>query len=363
MLEGHFIGLTYGGYYDLHEAIVEHGTSGNFFLDFWYNLRSYTAPLFFTITGLVLGYLLMGHKGEPFWQQRRVSKGWRRGLTIILWGYALQLNLRYFFKSGEIGNFINTFHVLQCIGIGLLSLIILYGIHHLFKKIKFSLILFIAGVTVFALYPVIKSFGETPLQGYPLIIQNIIRGPGSVFPLLPNLGYIFLGASIGSFFREYSQHIKKVWFPAAFVLGSLFIILQIKMITTYYSHEYHTQYEFIGGLWLYKRMTYIIIFIGILMYAEQFIKIKGKFFVQMGQNTLNIYVVHVMILYGGLFGYGIKSFYNKNPERGLPLTIGEAVFGAVLFIIFFGVITHFRVQIKNTLLYVPRLVFPNLMKS
>ena len=33
------------------------------------------------------------------------------------------------------------------------------------------------------------------------------------------------------------------------------------------------------------------------MYAEMFIKIKGKFFVQMGQNTLNIYILHTILLY------------------------------------------------------------------
>ena len=86
MLEGHFISLTYEDYFVVHESIKADGTSGYFFLDFWHGLRSYTAPLFFTITGLVLGYLLLGHKGEPFWKQKRVSKGWKRGLMIIGWG-------------------------------------------------------------------------------------------------------------------------------------------------------------------------------------------------------------------------------------------------------------------------------------
>ena len=92
MLEGHFITLTYDNYFEVNEAINEFGTSGNLLLDFWYGLRGFTAPLFFTITGLVLGYLLMAHKGEPFWKQKRVSKGWRRGLRIIFWGYLLQFN-------------------------------------------------------------------------------------------------------------------------------------------------------------------------------------------------------------------------------------------------------------------------------
>lgn len=366
MLEGHFITLTYGDYFEIHEAIKQYGASGNFFLDTWHDLRNYTAPLFFTITGLVLGYLLMGHKGESFWKQKRVSKGWRRGLKIILWGYILQINLEYVssYFNGTHSGHIYTFHVLQCIGTGLLLLIALYGIHYLFKKIKFSLILFIAGVTVFALYPVIRSYGDTPFpSGAPLIIQNMLNGPNSVFPIIPHVGFIFFGASIGSFFREYAKYTKKVWFPAVFVASALLIILIIRSITIGIALNIDSPYEFIGGLWLYKRVTYVVIFIGILMYVEYFTKFHPKWFIQMGQNTLNIYIIHCILLYGSIFGFGIKNFYNKNPEHGVPLSFGEAVFGAVLFVAFFAVITHYRYQIKNTLLYIPRLVFPNLMKS
>jgi uncharacterized membrane protein len=375
MLEGHFITLTYDNYFEVNEAINEFGTSGNLLLDFWYGLRGFTAPLFFTITGLVLGYLLMAHKGEPFWKQKRVSKGWRRGLRIIFWGYLLQFNVKYFLESGKVGDFIYTFHVLQCIGTGLLLLIVLYGIHHLLKRIKFSLILFIAGVTVFALYPIFTSFKGLPVpENAPIFIQNMIykhsAGSGAVFAIFPNLGYIFIGASLGALFRDYSQYIKKVWFPLVFVAGSLLIIFLINSSTVFLANTFHTKYEFIGGLWLYDRVSVIVIFIGILMYAELFIKVKGKFFraiqrgfIGMGQNTLNIYIVHCILLYGSIFGWGIKSVFNKNPDKGIPLSFGEAAIGAILFILFFAIITYYRVQIKNSLLYIPRMIFPNLMQN
>jgi len=367
MLEGHFISLTFEDYFVVHDAIKEFGTSGNIYMDYWHDLRSYTAPLFFTITGLVLGYLLMGHKGEPFWKQKRVSKGWRRGLLIMAWGYILQLRYthreKYF--NGEFDR-VQMFHVLQCIGLGLLFLLVLYGIHHVLKKVKFSLILFIAGLFVFHFYPVIRAMGDTPCpSGAPLFIQNMINGPGSVFPIFPHMGFIFLGASIGALFREYSKYIKKIWFPALFVAGSILMIYLIKESVRYLAHEYPSDYSFVGGLWLYKRLRYIIIFIGILMYAEQFIKMKGKvlggiskFFIGMGQNTLNIYIVHSILLYGSIVGFGIKNIYNKNANAGTPLSFGESVIGAILFILFFGFMTHFQPQIKNVLMYIPRKILP-----
>lgn len=375
MLEGHFISLTYENYFEVHNAIKEFGTSGNFFLDCWHDLRGYTAPLFFTITGLVLGYLLMGQKEELFWKQKRVSKGWKRGLKIIFWGYLLQFNIKYFLESGKIGNYIYTFHVLQCIGTGLLILILLYGVHHIFKKIKYSLILFISGITVFALYPVFLSYNGSPVpKGAPILIQNMIYkhelGSGAVFTIFPHMGYILIGASLGALFRDYSKYIKKLWFPLVFVVGSLLVIYLIKGVTVTLAHQFHTKYEFIGGLWLYDRVKIIVIFIGILMYVEQFVKVKGKFFgtlqkgfIGMGQNTLNIYIIHCILLYGSMFGWGIKSIFNKQVDKGIPLSFGESVLGAFLFIFFFAILTYYRIQIKNICLYIPRLIFPKLMKD
>ena len=38
-----------------------------------------------------------------------------------------------------------------------------------------------------------------------------------------------------------------------------------------------------------------------------------KLFLKVGQNTFPIYVVHVIILYGGLFGFGLKpDVFDRN---------------------------------------------------
>jgi len=44
------------------------------------------------------------------------------------------------------------------------------------------------------------------------------------------------------------------------------------------------------------------------------------------------------------------------------LSFGESVLGAILFVLFFAIITYYRVQIKNICLYIPRLLFPNFIK-
>ena len=94
MLQGHFISTTFQDYTAMTLELRMNGTSGNIFFDYWCQLRGFTAPLFFTITGLVFTYLLVKNQKYPFLKQKRVKKGLVRGVSIIIWGYLLQLQLR-----------------------------------------------------------------------------------------------------------------------------------------------------------------------------------------------------------------------------------------------------------------------------
>ena len=69
MLQGHFISMTFKDYRPMKSDLSTLGTSGNLIFDWWCELRGYTAPLFFTITGLVFVYLLTGNKSDSFWKQ------------------------------------------------------------------------------------------------------------------------------------------------------------------------------------------------------------------------------------------------------------------------------------------------------
>ena len=42
------------------------------------------------------------------------------------------------------------------------------------------------------------------------------------------------------------------------------------------------------------------------MLIDKYVDVKAKLYLKLGQNTLPIYVVHVIILYGGIFGIGLK---------------------------------------------------------
>ena len=87
MLEGHFVDQTLGSRFRSPDA---HFVNPDFFwYDCWHIIRGYTSPMFLTMTGLIFVYLLYANKGEPFFGNERVKKGFKRVAELLFWGYIL----------------------------------------------------------------------------------------------------------------------------------------------------------------------------------------------------------------------------------------------------------------------------------
>ena len=330
MLQGHFIALTYDDYFAQVDLINANGFSDNFGFDIWFQLRSLTAPMFFTVTGLVFVYLLLANPDTPFFKQKRVRKGIRRAFYIIFWGYLLQLNYQSlsYYLAGNINQRFFAFHVLQSIGTSILLLIIVYGIYKLIKGIiPLYVLLFALGVVVFLFNPILKGSEQYFPQGAHVIFQNMIKGPKSFFPLIPWAGFVFIGGSIGAFIRTNTELIKQRSFIFKFIgYGVSFCLI---MLGVFYLLD-------MSGVPFWEQKTpfiqtlFIILILGILMLFEPRLKRSDTLIMAMGQNTLFIYILHVMLLYGALIGIGLRTWY----EHSLSFAI--AVLGAIGFVLFFA---------------------------
>ena len=80
MLQGHFISMTFKDYTVMRADLISNGTSGSILFDIWVRLRGLTAPLFFTITGVVFVFLLTRPAAESYFKLPRVKKGIKREL-------------------------------------------------------------------------------------------------------------------------------------------------------------------------------------------------------------------------------------------------------------------------------------------
>ena len=81
MLQGHFISTTLDPIYR---------DPNNLAYSIWLYFRGNTAPMFFTISGLIFMYLLLkaNDKGND---NPRIKKGLKRGLELIGIGYILRI--------------------------------------------------------------------------------------------------------------------------------------------------------------------------------------------------------------------------------------------------------------------------------
>jgi len=400
MLEGHFIVMS---------LTESHRGNDIFLYDIWRFTRGLTAPLFFTVSGLVFTYLLARNK-EPFLKNKRVKKGLSRGMKLIFWGYALQLNLFFLFK-GLLNNgtytfsgYLYIFHVLQCIGASLIIVILLYGLNRLIKVVPLTWWFGIFGTLAFILRPTIYALD---FSSVPDIIENIFvvtsedRPFKSIFALFPWVGFVAFGAMLGAYVSKNPDKVYTNKFPfilfivglilnlyadyflgliqpvllkvsgvkpflglgylfARFgqVLWVLAIIIFIGKHKRYLRIVYHRKMSFLKSwiipialyltsftLIIYNLITgveyylfptftvyalgHLLLFIAVIITTAKLINWNYDLFIKIGQNTLSIYIVHVIILYNGLFGFGLSSYIDKN------LSPWFAIVGAIGFIMVF----------------------------
>ncbi len=317
MLEGHFVGL----------ALADMDSyRGNPLFEIWSSIRGFTAPLFFTVVGMIFCYLLTGETEGKFLGRTRVRKGLRRAGELLFWGYLLQLSLKNFgnYIRGNFGDWVYAFHVLQCIGIGLLALIGLAGLQEKLGRLSLAWWYVGAVVMCLAFYLWLKTLPEGVYfpEGWPELIQNTMKGPRTVFAIAPWLGFTFLGGVMGVTVRKYREHLDTekscLWFLAVVALLMLVWVVAVTVAPS------------AGLAWFSERSAEVVAFLGLLRWVEIRFGIGVPRLLCVGRMTFEIYIVHVVVLYGGIFGFGLKHWIAEalNPWQ---VTVGAVVFLTTFF--------------------------------
>lgn len=364
MLEGHFIEIVFEDFRPMVDAFKVNQTSGNVFFDIWYFIKGFTAPMFFTVTGIVFVFLLINEK--KFFENPRVKKGMKRSVELILWGYLLQINLRSFdqYLAGEFSSWITAYHVLQSIGVGIAVLLFIYWLHKTIRIGNLAFYYFVAGTAIFVLYPDFKAMpqGSYFPEGAPAIIQNVFKGPHSVFPVIPWMAFTMYGGMIGAIVKKHKDSIK------SYLSIILFIGIGILLNTSAYpickqidvlAQKMHISdnLSFVTNAWLYSRFGQILLVLGVLILIERVVTVRDNLFLKVGQNTLPIYIIHVIILYGGIFGYGLNDWLGRS------LSGAESVIGAVIFIGAFVLLIKYWDQVEDWWASVKSGLFRKMKKS
>lgn len=194
MLEGHFVDVT---------LAPQWRVPGHFIYDNWLYVRGLAAPMFFTVTGVIFAYLLTGAREPGFLKVRRVRRGLLRAAELFFWGYLLQVDLRRLPRllHGEWDSWLQAFHVLQCIAVGLLVMIAMFGLLRKAGPRALAASYIATGFVLFLLAVILANTAGPLPHGAPEWLQNPLKGPNSSFPLAPWLGFTLYGAAIGVLVR------------------------------------------------------------------------------------------------------------------------------------------------------------------
>lgn len=313
MLQGHFIDTLLDPVYR---------DSSHTAYRIWEYFRGITAPLFFTISGLIFSYLLIKakHKGN---EAKRMRKGLERGFLLMAIGYSLRIPiLSWLF--GEFNTAFLIVDVLQCIGLSLIIIVLMYRITYK-KTLVFSILMLVFGLAIFLTEPLYRFLD---LPNVPVVISNYVsKSNGSVFNIIPWFGYVAFGAFLSTLFYKYlgRPRFKTAIILSFFIFGILlitsssWILLQLYTITDIQLLKDVSEFNY-----LFIRLGNVLVIFGMFYAIEHYI--KQPIILKIGQKTLSIYVIHIIIIYGSFTGLGLSQYIGKT------LVPFQAIFGALLFL-------------------------------
>ncbi|MGY5354209.1 heparan-alpha-glucosaminide N-acetyltransferase domain-containing protein [Wenyingzhuangia sp. IMCC45467] len=310
------------------------------------------------------------------------------------------LNTFFFGSRPLFTSLTQIFHVLQCIGTSLLLLIGVYLLRTYVIKIPLGIILLSLGLFVMIVSTALYEADYNNIPRFienMLIVSKNNHLKTSVFPLFPWCGYVFLGGSLGALIVKIKDFAHHYLFPVILIFAGLtfkyvsYFILGILQHFPFFNtlKPFQYQYEpvrfcqvltFIGVIILShkiilfikeniefktsKTLNYYFLLIsfsvGCYLFTQELItvtqnlsayllfftpivitiwKLAGwnyKTFLKIGQNTLSVYVLHVIILYQGFFGFKFGIYFKDNLNPFFSIS------GAIVFVFFFLAYTQYE---------------------
>ncbi|MDP5060505.1 MAG: DUF1624 domain-containing protein, partial [Maribacter sp.] len=300
MLQGHFIdGLLDNAFRD----------DSNMVFNIWKYFRGITAPVFFTVSGFIFTFLLIRSK-QTGWANPRVKKGIKRGFELLVIAYLLRMNLFGLFK-GEVYDSFYLVDVLHCIGLSLLFIIGFYILTFAKQKWIFPTILVSTTLLLFIFEPMYKA---SSFEFLPQVFANYLtKANGSVFTIIPWLGYATIGSFMSVLFSKYqdSKNLYNFIVPTYIATGLILMFLSSDFFLSVYD---------VTGIQLFQAINdnnYLFIRLGdVLIVFSIFILLRkvlmNATWLRIGQSTLSIYIIHFIILYGSFTGVGLYRFFHHS---------------------------------------------------
>lgn len=334
MLQGHFVDTMLDDQYrDLNNQIYYT----------WHFMRGLTAPIFFFVSGAIFVFLML-RDSRPWYQNVRIQKGLKRVLLLLFLGYVLKWNLWFVFSFKFFPSFffVDVFHI---IGLAIFTVIAVFIIYQ-YTRIPLPLMYLVLAFTAFLISPTVKDHDWSAL---PIVLQNyLIKDHGSTFTIFPWIGFSLFGAVVGWHMNKRPNFYHTYWPPLLFLALGIWIHYSVNDILNTLHHlttidHFRLATYNNASFW---RLGHVLIVFSIFILISKIFKNIPQLVLKIGGETLVIYSVHYVLLYGTWFGIGVRSLGSHS------WTPWGAAIGAVLFLSFFAYLIYRIEEIRYFLYHI-----------
>ncbi len=273
---------------------------------FFVMIRGLTSASFFIASGCGLYFAFQSKKDRPWY----VLLGQRVGriLPILLAGYFLHLPYlsatRLLFHSQALDwRQLMQCDTLQNICYSIIILQVLLVIAQRRNRVFFTA--FAAMVLVLAFTPMVHARESGPM----ILVQLFTHTYGSLFPLFPFAAYIFGGCVLAaglSYLRERGglSLVRRCLGPLGLIMFGLSFFIHFPVVQ---------QFTFRVGL--------ITVLIAGLTYAEGLTGGLMKVIQAIGKESLVVYLIHLMIVYGSVVNPGFRQWFGGRLLAGPAVAV------------------------------------------
>lgn len=297
--------------------------------------HGFVAPAFLFASGVAYGASTMKRWEEHVTWGKRPRRRVLRFLGLLAIGYALHLPFFSLSKTwneaspGQIKSLLQS-DVLQCIAVTLLLLQLSILIAKKKKVFEWSVALAAAGVIVVA--PLMWS-GR--FSGYfpTAIVAYLSPETGSWFPLFPWCAYILCGTLFGCVLANaggVAGSAGVMWKYALLNAATLALAWAVMYLPfdLYPAHDFWKS----NPSMFFVRLSAVGIVTSLIFLVERLVKTIPSLPLVMGRESLFIYVVHLLIVYGSVVNRGLAQRIGPTMEVGPTLGVFAVVFVVIALI-------------------------------
>ena len=296
-------------------------------------IRGFTAPIFLFVSGYA--YIVATEKK---WSEFRtfgkpvMKRLWKVALLFVI-GYALHFPFFSFeklltnTKPEEYAQFFQA-DVLHCVGASLLILQVLMFLIPSKRVFALTVAGFVASIVLSA--PLIWRIDFAPIVT-PFFSPYFNQTQLSIFPMFPFAAFLFTGVVAGHFYLE-AKHkgsedaFVKTFLVLALVVVALGIDFDLVPFNLYPEYDYWKT----SPNWFLVRVGIVAFICSAFYYVRRLPSVVEKNLIVLGQASLLIYPIHLLIVYGSAANEGLMQKIGQTLAAHQAVLIGLIVLTSML---------------------------------